>query len=78
MATDHDSAVNVSGFCGVPSAIRLASNLANGKTGAITITIGLNAYMQTQQDQTYSWSPVKFSIVATQHNVPPTTPSWPN
>ncbi len=76
IATDHTTAVNVSGFCGVPGAIRLASDLSDGATGTISVTIGLNGYMQTQQDQTEPTVP--FHIVGTQHNVLPTTKSWPN
>jgi hypothetical protein len=51
-------------FCGVPDAIKLAGGLSDGATGTVTITFGLNGYMQTEQNQPEFNLP--FKIVATQ------------
>lgn len=56
-------------YCGVPAAILLASNLGNTDTGTVTVTFGLNGYMQYNQNQTEPT--VGFKIVATQNGVRP-------
>jgi hypothetical protein len=60
--------------CGVPPAIRLASNLSNTATGNVNIVFGLSG-KQTQQDQT-EWT-VGYKIVATQAGHAPNDPNLP-
>ncbi len=55
-------------LCGAPSKILLASDLADGVSGTVTLTFGLNGLLQTTQGQ-YEGT-VPFSIVATQHGAP--------
>jgi hypothetical protein len=57
--------------CGVPDKILLASNLPNSATGTVTVTFGLNGYLQTQQNQSEFGGAVPFTITATQHNQRP-------
>ena len=66
-ATDNTGATP----CAVPGMIKLASNLANGATGTVSLTFGLTQ-RQTQQDQTeFKGHGVDFQIVATQPGVTP-------
>jgi hypothetical protein len=65
------------GYCGVPKAILVATNLSNGASGHVDVTFGLTG-KQTQQDQTEfmhsdhnTLMPVQYQIVATQHGVRP-------
>ncbi len=57
--------------CAVPQKIKLASNLATGANGHVTLTFGLTS-RQTQQDQVeFQGYGVAFQIVATQPGVTP-------
>ncbi len=58
-------------YCGVPAAILLASNLTDTANGVVTVTFGLNGWLQTAQNQTEPT--VNFAIVGTQHGQSPTT-----
>ncbi len=55
-------------YCGVPSRILLASNLASGTDGLVSITFGLNGVLQTIQGQDEGTVP--FHLVATQAGHP--------
>lgn len=55
--------------CGVPAAIKLASNISAGHTHTATVTFGLTG-KATDQDQG-SWADVPFKVVATQVGVSP-------
>lgn len=70
--SDVKSASNAE--CGVPAAIKLASNLSNTATGNVNIVFGLSG-KQTQQDQT-EWT-VGYKIVATQAGHAPNDPNTP-
>ena len=57
--------------CAVPQKIKLASNLASGTSGQVSLTFGLTQ-RQTQQDQIeFDGHAVAFQIVATQPGVAP-------
>lgn len=56
-------------WCGVPAKILLASDVASGHGGTVTMTFGLNGVLQTQQNQTEP--SVGFKLVATQHGQTP-------
>ncbi|WP_407344509.1 hypothetical protein [Pengzhenrongella phosphoraccumulans] len=56
-------------YCGVPSAIKLASGLSNGAHGTIQVTFGLTTMADELQD--IQWANVPFKIVATQEGVRP-------
>ncbi|HSN07357.1 MAG TPA: hypothetical protein VLV82_08445 [Candidatus Angelobacter sp.] len=65
------------GYCGVPKAILVASNLSTGATGHVDVTFGFTGKW-LWQDQTAFWNsthtalaPVQYQIVATQHGVRP-------
>jgi hypothetical protein len=60
---------NPPAYCGVPAQILLASNISSGSGGTVTVTFGLDGYMQTQQNQ--NEGTVGFKLVATQHGVSP-------
>lgn len=70
--SDIKSATNAE--CGVPAAIKLASNLTNTATGNVNIVFGLSG-KQTQQNQT-EWT-VGYKIVATQAGHAPNDPNLP-
>ena len=59
------------GYCGVPKAILLASNLSNGATGSVNVTFGLTGKQTTQNQTEFLPGPVQYQIVATQHGVRP-------
>ncbi|RYV49818.1 hypothetical protein [Pengzhenrongella frigida] len=56
-------------YCGVPTAIKLASGLADNATGTINLTFGLTGLASGGQDAT--WADVPFTIVATQAGIRP-------
>lgn len=56
-------------YCGVPTAIKIASGLTNGQGGTINVTFGLTGVATGLQDQT--WASVPFKVVATQEGVRP-------
>jgi hypothetical protein len=62
------SVTNTPPFCGVPSAILVASNVADTGSGAVGVTFGLTG-RQTAQRQLEPT--VGFKLVATQHGVRP-------
>jgi hypothetical protein len=68
IATQSDS--HPTQYCGVPSAILLASNLQNADGGTVTVTFGLNGFLQTEQNQAEP-GPLQFKLVATQHGISP-------
>ena len=55
-------------LCGVPAAIKLASNLSNGSTGEVEITFGVTGYWSAQYAPAVN---VGYKIVATQAGVQP-------
>lgn len=59
--------------CGVPKAILLAWNLADGSTGNIGISFGISGRWTAQNA---SVANVPFQIVATQHGVSPNAPNF--
>ena len=59
-------------YCGVPQEIRLANGLAANESGSVTLTLGLDGYLQTQQNQMeFDGGTVAYHIVATQHGQTP-------
>jgi hypothetical protein len=63
-------------YCGVPNAILLASNLATGADGTVTVTFGLTG-RQTQQNQTeFHPHALQYQLVGTQHGVKPGAPNF--
>jgi hypothetical protein len=52
-------------YCGVPGAIKLASNVADGQTGHLKLTFGITGRATTQGQVQVAGIP--FQIVATQH-----------
>lgn len=70
---------NTTTYCGIPTEIRLASDLGKSATGTFTMTFGLDGYMQTEQNQlepggttTAGSAPtVDYKLVATQHGQRP-------
>jgi hypothetical protein len=65
------------GYCGVPKAILVASNLSTGATGHVDVTFGLTGKQIAQNQTEFMHSdhvtpmPVQYQIVATQHGVRP-------
>ncbi len=51
-------------FCGVPGAIKIASNVANGQTGHLKLTFGITGRATAQNQVQVAGLP--FHIVATQ------------
>jgi hypothetical protein len=72
-ATSHNDAPP---YCGVPYAIKVASNLANGTPGHFTVEFGFSG-RQTEQGQSLA-APVPFQVVVTQAGHGPSDPSLLN
>jgi hypothetical protein len=60
-------------WCGVPSAIKLVSNVPAGDNGTISVTFGLDGVKQTAQNQDELPGGLPYHIVATQAGISPTS-----
>lgn len=60
-------------YCGVPSAIKIASNLSNGQGGTVTVTFGVTGRWTAQNAPVVN---VPFTLVATQAGHGPNDPNF--
>ncbi|HET8583717.1 MAG TPA: hypothetical protein VFL65_10710 [Jatrophihabitans sp.] len=72
-AVGTDNATQSAPECGVPGAIKIASNLPAGFQGSATVTFGLTGKATTQNVR---WVNVPFKIVATQVGHGPNDPNF--